>query len=1112
MMNPHVQNIDQAASADQALGRLVEELTAKLQAGEAIDFQAFVREHPDRAESLGKLLPALQMLAELGHSKPEGIAASAPDVSATDEVTGTLGDFRIFREVGRGGMGVVYEAEQISLGRKVALKVLPFAATLDAKQQQRFKNEAHAAAHLHHQNIVPVYAVGCERGVHYYAMQFIEGQTLAAMIGELRQLSGLDPKEAASPSALTPELGRELLSGRLAPALPASPDVPLTSPYSPVIIHDSPLTTHERGDTAGVAALSTKDSTKTPSYFRTMARLGVQAAEALEHAHGLGVIHRDIKPGNLLVDIRGNLWITDFGLAQVQGDAKLTMSGDLLGTMRYMSPEQALAKRIVVDHRTDIYSLGVTLYELLTLEPAFNGKDRQEVLRQIAFEEPRAPRRINKAIPTELETVVLKALAKNPDERYVTARELADDLERFLKDEPIRAKPPTLAQKAKKWARRHMPVVATAAVAIGVLLILTLAGLLIGNLLLSQANKDIKEQRDLAQENFKKTREAVDKYFTEVSEAELLDRPGMQPLRKKLLQSAQEYYQGFVDQHGEDPTLRKELAEAYRRVGDITILIGSKSDAEVPLSNAIAIFESIHNADPENEAIQSGLARSYQQIAYAQIFGNRPDLGRENAQRAIALFETLRRHSERSEYGRLLGRSYDLLAISHTYDGKYHAGKRFSKKAIEVLEETVQQDSKDNEARRLLALACNNLSSIQYETSEWAEQEKGLQRAITIFQDLVNENPSNPHFRKNLGLSVSALGLLYSYSFGRISRAEPPLQLASQCLRKLADENPSVIEYRYLLGKAIARLGDVRFAQGRTGPAEQYYREAIKLLEEIDREDPHNNQHSVIELAWRYHWLGALLAGKGQTAAGLVQSDRATAIYEKLVHENPKSSHFKEESLLSREQRVRLQVEANRATPAVQVAPQLQIIREREELAKSAPDNQRWQCQVADGYINLGELHAVAGKPEAALSAADQAIRILEKILRHQPQNYSFQWRQARAYALRSGAQKQKGDNSASLGSAQQATGIVEGLVKEEPAYLYDLACHRALCSSLAGESKEKPSPEENATAAVEALRQAVADGYDNIHKLKNDSRLEPLRSRDDFKKLVKELEAKVQK
>ena len=360
-MNPHVQNIDQAASADQALGRLVEELTAKLQAGEAIDFQAFVREHPDRAESLGKLLPALQMLAELGHSKPEGIAASAPDVSATDEVTGTLGDFRIFREVGRGGMGVVYEAEQISLGRKVALKVLPFAATLDAKQQQRFKNEAHAAAHLHHQNIVPVYAVGCERGVHYYAMQFIEGQTLAAMIGELRQLSGLDPKEAASPSALTPELGRELLSGRLAPALPASPDVPLTSPYSPVIIHDSPLTTHERGDTAGVAALSTKDSTKTPSYFRTMARLGVQAAEALEHAHGLGVIHRDIKPGNLLVDIRGNLWITDFGLAQVQGDAKLTMSGDLLGTMRYMSPEQALAKRIVVDHRTDIYSLGVTL-------------------------------------------------------------------------------------------------------------------------------------------------------------------------------------------------------------------------------------------------------------------------------------------------------------------------------------------------------------------------------------------------------------------------------------------------------------------------------------------------------------------------------------------------------------------------------------------------------------------------------------------------------------------------------------------------------------------------------------------------------------------------------
>src|SRR5205823_4191214 len=149
------------------------------------------------------------------------------------------------------------------------------------------------------------------------------------------------------------------------------------------------------------------------------AHLGIQAAEALEHAHQQGVIHRDIKPANLLLDARGNVWITDFGLAHFQS-AGLTMSGDLMGTLRYMSPEQALAQRVVIDHRTDVYSLGATLYEMLTLEPVFAGRDRQELLRRIAFEEPKSPRRLSKSIPAELETIVLKAMEKNPADRYAT--------------------------------------------------------------------------------------------------------------------------------------------------------------------------------------------------------------------------------------------------------------------------------------------------------------------------------------------------------------------------------------------------------------------------------------------------------------------------------------------------------------------------------------------------------------------------------------------------------------------------------------------------------------------------------------------------------------------
>ena len=196
----------------------------------------------------------------------------------------------------------------------------------------------------------------------------------------------------------------------------------------------------------------------------------MQAAEALEHAHQQGVLHRDIKPSNLLVDGRGNLWVTDFGLARLQGDAGLTMTGDLLGTLRYMSPEQALAKRVGIDHRTDIYSLGATLYELLTLEPVYAGRDRQEILRRIAFEEPRPPRRLNAAIPVDLETIVLKAMAKDPAGRYASAQELADDLDRFLKREPIRARRSNAWERSVKWAQRRPAVAALLATVVLVIL------------------------------------------------------------------------------------------------------------------------------------------------------------------------------------------------------------------------------------------------------------------------------------------------------------------------------------------------------------------------------------------------------------------------------------------------------------------------------------------------------------------------------------------------------------------------------------------------------------------------------------------------------------------
>jgi serine/threonine protein kinase/Flp pilus assembly protein TadD len=410
------------------LADLFEELTDKLQAGEPIDLDCYAREHPEYAEQLRQFAPAIEWMVDLGTAGAE--PADLPESERLDHSPhpGPLGDYRVIRQIGRGGMGIVYEAEQLSLGRRVALKVLPFAAVLDARQLNRFKNEAHAAAQLHHTNIVPVFSVGCERGVHYYAMQYIDGQPLSELIRDLRRLARKEPEEDHAPPS--------------------------------------------RSSTVPHAALPTDHSNNPKEFFRTITRLGVQVAEALEHAHQTGVVHRDIKPSNLLLDTKGKIWITDFGLAQCRPDAGLTMTGDLLGTLRYMSPEQAQAHRAAVDHRTDIYSLGVTLYESLTLEPAFPGDDRHELLRRIATEDPKVPRQINPMMPVDLETVVLKAMSKNPASRYGTAQELADDLERFLADRPVLAKRPTVVERTRKWARRHRSVVWSAGLVAATALIL----------------------------------------------------------------------------------------------------------------------------------------------------------------------------------------------------------------------------------------------------------------------------------------------------------------------------------------------------------------------------------------------------------------------------------------------------------------------------------------------------------------------------------------------------------------------------------------------------------------------------------------------------------------
>ncbi len=881
--------LDESLEPTSEVISILEEYLAKLEAGARLNPEDLLARCPALAEPLKACLASLEFLHDASLSLRDPTPPDLPSAAECQTDLGRLGDFQLVCEIGRGGMGVVYEAEQISLGRRVALKVLPFAAALDARQLQRFKNEAQAAASLHHMNIVPVFGVGCERGVHYYAMQYIEGQTLAAIIKNLRR-----GKDCGLPG-FSPEP-----SNRQPTAPPDATEVP--------------------------AAL--------PAHVRAAALLGMQAALALEHAHQLGVVHRDIKPANLLVEpgsasaSGGNgaeagdvhLWVTDFGLAHCrQGQVGLTATGDVMGTLRYMSPEQALARPIGVDHRTDLYSLGATLYEFVTLEPAFDGHDRHELLRQIAIEEPRPLRKVNKAVPADLETIVQKAMAKNPEERYATAQEMASDLRRFMRDEPILARPLTLLQRTRRWARRHRPVMVSAAMA-------SLAALTV----LAGSIGWIMRDRAVHRARLTATLRSA------AEESQRLQEKGMWP----QAQAAAARAEALLGYGAADPAVAERARDLLRKLAEeqaVRTLLQSldairRRQAEVQDNH----FDLVHSRKEYEQAFRTyGLHRdATAPEEAARALSRRPGPVRATLLAALDHWLILAQHEQAPEAAWLkqvlaLADSDPCARACAPHARKMTAWRWRSWREVDtaleppealfVLEISLQQRGPSAAALALLRRAqqafpadfwINHDLGIELGRSRPPQHEEAI-RFLTVAAAL---RPDNPGVQYNLGLVLAlagrldeaivayrrAIGLKPDYGMAHLKLGEAlgeqgQLDEAIACYRKAVELDPKTAKAHYNLGVASADKGELDEAIAcykkaialDPKEAKAHNNLGVALKDKGQREEAIACCRKAIELdpkiATAHYNLGVALADKGEL-------DEAIACYMKAVAFDPKDA------------------------------------------------------------------------------------------------------------------------------------------------------------------------------------------------------------------------------
>lgn len=834
---------------------LADEFLRRRRDGENPSIDDYVAQYPDLEDELREIIPALLAMESLKQDWEDTL-------HETDRPAGLpvdrLGDYRLLKEIGRGGMGIVYEALQESLGRKVALKLLPKHMVNSPDHVRRLHREAKTAAALHHSNIVPVFGVGAEEEFHYIIMQLIDGASVERFIRLIRS-DGADHvaamlTEPHGSGPLSFALGR--LAERIQDSTPTEPDGTLLSGLfsesagmhtAPELSRFAATTTESESPDVVEEQAAPPLPSLPPSYWRVISHLGIQIADAIEYAHSQGTLHRDIKPGNIMLDQQGTVWITDFGLAHATDGSNATESQHLAGTICYMAPEQFHGK---CDVRSDVYALGLTLYEFATLTPAISAGSRAEMIRQATESRPAPPRSIISDLPRDLETIILKAISADASHRYQSAGDLADDLRRFAEDRPIRARRVSVAERIWRWCRRNPMTATSSFIAMTVLVLAAVVSTVAWSREAAQRQK-IESMLEISISSLERVydRFAPDALSTSgyamiTSDEDAASVPGAAALSPEAVAMLEELLPAFdqLSTHFEDnDALKADAAAANRRIGDIHRQLGNVDQAVSAYQDSIRRFEELSGQQPD-AAHRVEIARILNRLGNTWRDAQEQDKANASFRKAIELLSASGDVNDDTDSAAIAAQKFEL---AWTW---YHLGRRqlpeqvgpsqlglpggfrrppgnnrarpspagagpFSSsngqvvppgrrdarpprlglsgdadlldQAIRLLEQLRRDD--DKPAYRFLLALCFRDKSLSFNSAE-------EMHAIEILEALCTEQPSQPGYRYELSQTYAAFPFPMLRQ-DELDAALRRLRIALEHMNQLVDEHPNVVTY-----------------------------------------------------------------------------------------------------------------------------------------------------------------------------------------------------------------------------------------------------------------------------------------------------------------------------